>query len=90
MSMYPEIAMTCLSNGGELLPESDYKVIGYTAKFAVLYAKAEKAPAFRGEFTLASTGPLPYKPGEVYTFRISDVSKLVVAQEIPKVPGAPA
>lgn len=90
MSIYPEVAMTCLSNKAELIPGSDYKEKAYAAEFAVLYAKVGPPPAFRGNFTLVGSGPLPYKPGEVYKFRISDVSSLVVATEIPKIPGTPA
>lgn len=81
--MIEGIKMTCLENKQELVAGSDYKETVYTARFAMLFLKTDKAPGLRGQLQIESDKPLPYIPGKVYQVRVTEDAGLVAATRIP-------
>ena len=88
--MHPVITMTCLENKTAMAPGSDFQEKLYTVEMALLFKKAGKAPAIRGQLHLESDNPLPYHPGQKYSIRLAEDTGLVLADKIPsgaEVPG---
>ena len=87
--MHSVITMTCLENKTAMAPGSDFQEKLYTVEMALLFKKAGKAPAIRGQLHLESDNPLPYHPGKKYSIRLSEDAGLVVVDKVPEGAGNP-